>query len=498
MLFAKTKFNLFIINLLWLTGLSQADAQPYNWDVFDKEGNRKFSITADTIFPILKDLYCIQTGSESVVVKEDPLQLLIRVKNIRFQPLNRNFFCSQEANLVRMFSALNPGKPLPYQFRTVRTWKGAVIGETDLRCIYQPGTENEIQADSFRQEPTRILLFRPEGIAEIDTNNKARFYHAAGARRGINPYSSYILNDSLWQPASGSGNSLVWHPKGFWMNDTLYLDSNQTGVFRQSPSIRRHRLSDSLKTISPHFCALYKKGTVYILTSSGKTYKIPKAYLFCSLNDSLCAYKTKSRWNIISSAGNRYPINKTISTLSQLHEGMMMVKAGNRYGYIDEMGFIRISCRYDSLQSFHHGLSAARLGPVWGFLDKNEKLSIQPHYQIVQSFYQPITAVKKDNKWGLISMKGDFIQNCIYDSISAATFSGWKITRNKWTGWLNYEGKILLPNRYTDIIEPCSGFLQVFRDGKTGLFTSNGSQLLPLHYAHIHTEHQTQSIFARK
>jgi hypothetical protein len=149
------------------------------------------------------------------------------------------------------------------------------------------------------------------------------------------------------------------------------------------------------------------------------------------------------------------------------------------------------------LLPFHSGISAARLGSVWGFLDRDEKLKIQPHYQKAGSFYRNLAPVEKEEKWGLLNRQGDFVQTCIFDSLATGRFQGWKTVKGNWTGWLSTEGKILLANRYTDIIEPCSGFLQVLRDGKTGLFSTEGISVLPIQYSKIYTDLETQTLISR-
>jgi len=493
----KTKYKLLLINLLGLTFFSNAVSQSYNWTVFDFEGRPQFSVQADTLFSLSANLFCLKSGGENIVIQKDPFHPIIRGGQKQFSFLNELYFKAEDESGIKLYSIQNPLKPLPYSFNKIMLWKGVVLGMTDLKCIYNPGSEFEILADSFRVRSNRILLYRQDGIVEINDIGQTRFFKAIGTDRDLNPYSTYLRVDSIWLPVNGSGKEFKWKPDGFWWNDTTYLDSNATDVFIQTPGISRIRFADSAAVVSNVFCYIKKKGSFYLLFSNGRKFKIPKASKFVSLQDSLCAVQTKPKWLIISTSGNRYPVNKSISDLESLKDGMIMARAGKRYGFIDPMGFIRISCRYDSIYPFCNGLSAARLGPVWCFLDKDERIRIQPHYQVVHSFEKDITAVKKDGKWGLLSISGEIVQPCLVDNIQQGAFSGWKTFRSNWTGWLNNEGKILLPNRYSDIIEPCSGFLQVFRDGKTGLFTSNGTQIFPIQYQRIIIETQTKTILVR-
>lgn len=493
----KTTCKTLLASLIWMSGMVCSFGQTKQWDVFDLKGGRKFSVSADTVYALLENLYCIRLGSESFIVNGELFNLVTRSRNEKFLPITKSFFMSDNGKVVRLYNQKNSQQPLPHVFKSITVWNGRILGKTDVRCMLNPTEPDEMVADSFRIEARRLLLFREDGILEVDSSMKTRFFPLRTSNPDLNYYSSYVRSDTLWKPVSGAGYDFVIRPRCFWWNDTLLLDSVGQNVYWQSPHTARTRIADSIYVISNRFSLIRKKSSFYILSPTGKRFKVPSVKKVLDLRDSVCAVQTKSRWILVSESGNRYPVSKTISELGIVQEGMVMVKAGKRYGYIDLMGFIRISCRYDSLLPFHSGISAARLGSVWGFLDRDEKLKIQPHYQRTGSFCQSLVPVEKEEKWGLLNREGDFVQTCSFDFIQPARFLGWKTVKGNWTGWLNTDGKILLANRYTDIIEPCSGLLQVLRDGKTGLFSSEGIAVLPIQFVKIYTDPKTQTLIAR-
>jgi hypothetical protein len=493
----KTRLKTLLVNLIWLSFIVCSYGQPKQWEFADLKGTHKFSVSADTAYALMENLFCIRLGSESVVVEGDLFHPVLRSRNEQFLPLTQSFFMSDNGRVARLYGRKNINQPLPHIFKSIKLWNGRILGKTDIKCVFNPTEAEEMVADSFRIEARRLLLFREDGILEVDSALRTRFFPIRSINPDLNSFSSYVRSDTLWKPVSGSGFDFVNRPGSFWWNDTLLLDSSGNNVYWQSPHTARTRIADSISVISNRFSLIRKKTSFYILTPAGKRLKVPSVKKVLNLRDSVCAVQTKSRWVLLSEAGNRYPVNKTISELGSVEEGMVMAKAGKRYGYIDLMGFIRISCRYDSLLPFQTGISAARLGSVWGFLDRDEKLKIQPHYQKAGSFYRNLASVEKEGKWGLLNRQGDFVQPCIFDSVVAGRFTGWKTVKGNWTGWLSTDGKILLANRYTDIIEPCSGFLQVLRDGKTGLFSSEGISVLPIQYSKIYTDPETQTLIAR-
>lgn len=493
----KTTCKTLLASLIWMSVIVCSFGQTKQWEVSDLKGVRKFSVAADTVYALFENLFCIRRGPESFVVEGDLFNLVIRSRNEQYRPLTNSFFMADNGKVSRLFSRKNGHLPLPHIFKSITLWNGCILGKTDVRCMFNPTEPDEMVADSFRIETHRLLLFREDGILEVDSSLHTRFFPLRSPNPDLNLFSSYVRKDSLWKPVNGSGFDFVIRPGSFWWNDTLLLDSANKNVYWQSPHISRTQIADSISLISNRFSFIRKKKAFFILTPSGKRLKVSSVKKVQNLRDSVCAVQTKSRWVLISETGNRYPVSKTISELGAVEEGMVMARAGKRYGYIDLMGFIRISCRYDSLLPFHSGISAARLGSVWGFLDRDEKLKIQPHYQKAGSFYRNLAPVKKEEKWGLLNRQGDFVQPCVFDSIQAGLFPGWKTVKGNWTGWLNNEGKILLANRYTDIIEPCSGFLQVLRDGKTGLFSSEGTSVLPIQYVRIYPDPETHTLIAR-
>ena len=493
----KTTCKTLFASLIWMSVAICSIGQSKNWEVSDLKGARKFDVSADTVYALTDNLFCVRCGTESILVEDDLFHPVLRSSKEKFLPLTKSFFMSENGRVARLFNKKNFIQPLPHIFKSITLWNGKILGKADIRCVFRPSEPEEMVADSFRIEPRRLLLFRNDGILEVDSAFRTRFFSLRSPNPDLNLFSTYVRNDTLWKPVNGSGFDFVIRPGSFWWNDTVLIDSAGKNVYWQSPNRSRTKIADSISVISNRFALIKKKSASFILTPAGKRMKVNSVKKVLDLCDSVCGVQTKSRWVLISENGNRYTVSKTISELGSVAEGMVMAKAGKRYGYIDFMGFIRISCRYDSLLPFHSGISAARLGTVWGFLDRDEKLKIQPHYQKTGSFIRDLTPVEKEEKWGLLNRQGDFAQPCIFDSIQTGKFPGWKTVKGNWTGWLNNEGKILLANRYTDIIEPCSGFLQVLRDGKTGLFTSEGKSVLPIQYFKIYPDLETHTLIAR-
>jgi len=492
----KTRFSWLIFSFLKLGFCAITFGQPHQWQVTDLKGKIKFSVSADTIYSLLPDVFVSVLGNESTLFKSDPFFPSSKEVDVQYLPMNKEFYSVRRGNISQLISVQSGAKPLNYFFLELGVWSGKILGRTEKGWVFRPGEPEELWGDSIRKTREVLLLFQKEGMIELDSTLKARFHRVSAPNRKFNPFHTFILQDSLWFSTTNSEVKFVSKNGGFWWNDSLYLDSSSEGVFIQRPGKARKLLADSIVVVSKEFCYLKQKKGFSLLSFENKKIKVPRSDLIRLLHDSLIGLKANNQWFIYSRFGNQMVVNKAVSDLKIMKEGMIPAKAGKRYGFVDPMGFIRIACRYDSLLPFHQGLAAARVDNFWGFLDKDERLKIQPNYQKILSFQAPFTAVKKEGKWGIINLEGVLCQPLIFDSITIGTLSGWKTTKSGWTGWLNINGKILVANRYSNIIEPCLGFLEVWREGKRGLFSIEGLQIFPVQFQKIYIDLETQNIFA--
>ncbi len=473
--------------------------QNHLWKCFDFDGNIRFSVSGDTLQAFGDDIFGVRNQNQFYFFYQDPFQPVFQSPECHWFKIIPGWIGSQRQDGKFRVFQIRQGvlQPLSGIYRAVQAWHGQLLIQTDLKVFFKPGDPGEVVADSFCLKHDRLFLYRSDGIVRVDSGRSPVFFPGFKKNGSWNPGYTYFLNDTIWHPTESPGAEFVAAPNQFWWNDTMVLDSSVLGVFGQSRNQKRFRLGDSAVCLSSRMLYLRKKKQFLLLFADGRKQKIPKIQEWVRITDTLIGIRTAIRWELIGFSGNRNPVNKTVSKLGELSEGLIRVKAGKRYGYIDVQGFIRISCRYDSLSSFSNGLSAALIGNQWGFLDKDERIRIQPHYDEVHPFSGTLTRVRKGGKYGLISQKGDFSIEPQWEWLQPVSQSQWKFRKSGWCGWLDSTGKILVPNRYSDIIEAWSGRLKVRRESKFGLFTREGNQILPISFIELTEEAQSRSIIVR-
>ena len=124
-------------------------------------------------------------------------------------------------------------------------------------------------------------------------------------------------------------------------------------------------------------------------------------------------------------------------------EGLAVVEADEKYGYIDKEGKEVVSPKYEDAGGFSRGLAKVEADGKWGYIDKEGKEVISPKYEISWyfgknteslripsgivynydydyegEFSDGLIVVIKDGKAGVINQEGEVIIPTIYDYIS--------------------------------------------------------------------------------
>lgn len=90
------------------------------------------------------------------------------------------------------------------------------------------------------------------------------------------------------------------------------------------------------------------------------------------------------------------------------------------------------------------GLYAKQINEKWGFVDSNGELKVQNEYDMVTEFNEyGFAGIKKDGKWGVINLKGEIVQESIYELKGASpNFIGKYYQSEKWYGDSYFTDKI--------------------------------------------------------
>lgn len=167
------------------------------------------------------------------------------------------------------------------------------------------------------------------------------------------------------------------------------------------------------------------------------------------------------------------------------HEGLRGIKRDGKYGFIDNLGRLRIANRYDGVGNFQEGLAPIKLIGKWGFISAEDKVIINPNYEKVSGFKNGICLVQRNGKWGIINREGKYVLNLQYDSLSFTANDNIKLFVGSRAGLADTKGSILIEPRFESLQELENGLVLVSQGGKSGVITNKGMAVIPVIYDSI-------------
>jgi hypothetical protein len=187
------------------------------------------------------------------------------------------------------------------------------------------------------------------------------------------------------------------------------------------------------------------------------------------------------------------PQGMALDTIPLEYDWRMPHKLGKTWGFIDSIGLMRISNRYEAVKPFHENVAAVKFNGGWGFINKKEAIIIQPNYEWVSDMENGLTIARKKGKYSIISLQAKELMKFEYDTIYRQS-SGVFISRkgNKY-GIIGKNGYEVLPPRF-DKVFPQNDYHTIVKRGSLyGLMAENGSIVFPIQYDAILYEPQERN-----
>ncbi|MBX2946561.1 MAG: WG repeat-containing protein [Cyclobacteriaceae bacterium] len=163
-------------------------------------------------------------------------------------------------------------------------------------------------------------------------------------------------------------------------------------------------------------------------------------------------------------------------------EGLRGIKKNGKYGFIDDLGRLRIANRYEDILPFQEGLAGAKIRGKWGYINKEDKIAIQPVFDEVNSFNNGYALVKQNNKYGLLQSDGKLALEIRYNQVTVQENGRIKISSDTGVGLSDAHGNMLLQPKYDSIDDLGNGYVIVKQNNQYGLVTLQGISTIPLHY----------------
>lgn len=176
------------------------------------------------------------------------------------------------------------------------------------------------------------------------------------------------------------------------------------------------------------------------------------------------------------------PPVETAEKVFPASEGLRGIKRQGKYGFIDDLGRLRIANRYEDIMPFSEGLAAFKIRNKWGFINRDEKIIVHPAYDDVTPFANGHSIVKQKGLFGYMDNEGKIILPVRYTSVEVLKTKRLLITLNGLKGLADEKGNVLLHPKYESIQDIGNGYIVVRQDGKYGLATLKGLNTIPQMY----------------
>ncbi|MDF2885358.1 MAG: repeat protein [Clostridiaceae bacterium] len=135
-----------------------------------------------------------------------------------------------------------------------------------------------------------------------------------------------------------------------------------------------------------------------------------------------------------------------------------------------------------------NGMLAIKRGNKWGFIDKSFNEVIKPQFDEVNYFYCGWCPVRVGSLWGLIDTKGQWIIKPLYDFIEISVETKLAIICQKGKyGLIDGNGKVKINASYEKLSFLKDGMMAFVKNGKTGMINEKGVELIPAEYKGIYT-----------
>jgi hypothetical protein len=264
-----------------------------------------------------------------------------------------------------------------------------------------------------------------------------------------------------------------------------------------------------------------------LVNKNGKEIISPKYEGVCPFVGGLSAVMVGEKWGTIDKSGkeiipvkydgigvykpqgNNYPFKDIpCDDLEDLvREGLIAIKVGDKYGFVDKSGKVVISPKYDAVIPFVGGIAAVKRDGKWGFVDKTGKEIVPPTYEYpvidynyLKMGYLPVVEkagkystpfggeydflvhvdsnlflAKKDDKWGLIDKKNREVLSFKYDDLSHLHKDFFVYSERGKYGVISLKRGVIVQPRYDKIFYAGEGIIGLVLNNKVGFMDTLGN-----------------------
>jgi hypothetical protein len=152
---------------------------------------------------------------------------------------------------------------------------------------------------------------------------------------------------------------------------------------------------------------------------------------------------------------------------------LALYRSGGKLGFINAGRQFKIPPTFDEALPFSEGLAAVEVGKKWGFIDREGRVAIRPQFKGAYYFREGVATVDSELGTQIVDKSGRPISDA-FEAIDFVAEGRVPVMRNGNWGFLNLQGKIVIPVEYESMRPFSGGIAAVQKDHKWGYIDLNG------------------------
>lgn len=208
----------------------------------------------------------------------------------------------------------------------------------------------------------------------------------------------------------------------------------------------------------------------------------------CDSDTPLLVLSNNTKKCLIDETGHQ--INTKTYDLAQPSQhskiGLTAVKLNDKWGFINHKGKEIIAPKYDVFIFYSDGVTAVVYNKKVGFINEYGKELVSPQYDNFRRLLDGTIFTLLDKKYGLISQDFTTTVKPTYDAINFG--DGMSMSNmtaavsNGKHGFINREGKVMIPFEYDYIQITLTGYYLVQKNDKWGYISRENEVIVPVKY----------------
>ena len=139
--------------------------------------------------------------------------------------------------------------------------------------------------------------------------------------------------------------------------------------------------------------------------------------------------------------------------------------------------------KYEVVGEMCNGMVLVKEGLLYGYVNSKSEYIIPAQYEEAESFVNGYARVKKNDKWGVVNTTGEETIACSYGEVSHFSGTIWKVKQGELYGLLSaVNGAVVQPLKYTRIGNIWYQRAEMCINGKYGFFDENGKTVIAAQY----------------